>query len=151
TVSSAARIPATRNAADIDIRQASMKSRPGRHRRPRLRDVEIDCPAYIARHPKARFRIEQEQQRARRRLCDRGAGEESPMTLRDDRWTSARQKFFEALYCLVCSNKPLRMRLTYAAQGLISLPPDQLPEHMRADFEQLMRDLTKRPLSSSHH
>jgi len=73
------------------------------------------------------------------------------MTLRDDRWTSARQKFFEALYCLVCSNKPLRMRLTYAAQGLISLPPDQLPEHMRADFEQLMRDLTKRPLSSSHH
>jgi len=51
------------NAADIDIRQASTKSRRGRHRGPRLRDVEIDRPAHIARHPKAPFRIEQDQQR----------------------------------------------------------------------------------------
>jgi hypothetical protein len=69
---------------------------------------------------------------------------------REDRWTSAKQKFFEAVYSLVDSNKSLRIRLTYAALDLANLSPDELPEHMRADFKQLMHELTKTPLSEDY-
>jgi hypothetical protein len=73
------------------------------------------------------------------------------MTLqREDRWTTARQKFFEAVYSLVDSNKSLSRRLTYAALGLVQLSPDDLPEHMRADFKQFMHELTKTPLSEDY-
>ena len=73
------------------------------------------------------------------------------MTLeRDDRWTSAKQKFFEALYSLVNSHDRLRIRLTSAALGLTKLSPDELPAHMRTDFEQLRRDLTRTPLSDDY-
>jgi hypothetical protein len=58
----------------------------------------------------------------------------------------AKQKFFEALYCLV-GNKSLRTRLTYAAEALMTLQPHDLPEKMRDDFKQLLRDLTSTSLS----
>jgi hypothetical protein len=58
----------------------------------------------------------------------------------------AKQKFFEALYCLI-GNKSLRTRLTYAAEALMTLQPHDLPEKMRDDFKQFLRDLTSTSLS----
>ena len=55
----------------------------------------------------------------------------------------AQQRFFEALRPLVSGNKPLRRRLTAAADALVGLQSDQLPEGMRADFQQLKRDLMR--------
>lgn len=68
----------------------------------------------------------------------------------EDRWTGAKQKFYEALYSLVSSHYRLRIRLTSAALSLNHLSPDEVPEHMRADFKQLMHDLTRTPLSDDY-
>ena len=53
----------------------------------------------------------------------------------------AQQKFFEALRPLVSGNEPLRRRLTAAADALVGLQSDDLPEGMRDDFQQLRHDL----------
>ena len=59
--------------------------------------------------------------------------------------SEAQQRFFEALYPLVCENEPLRIRLTFAAQALAHLPPmEQLPGEMRDEIQQL-RDSLMRP------
>ena len=58
----------------------------------------------------------------------------------------AQQKFFEALNALVSVNKPLSIRLTVAADALVGLQLDDLPEEMRDDFQQLKRDLMRTPL-----
>jgi len=63
----------------------------------------------------------------------------------------AQQKFFEALYALVSENKPLKIRLTLAADALIGLQLDDLPEAMRDDFQQLKRDLMRTPLRLPDH
>src|SRR5262249_46980359 len=63
----------------------------------------------------------------------------------------AQQKFFEALRALVIQNKPLKIRLTLAADALIGLQLDQLPEAMRDDFQQLKRDLMRTPLRLPDH
>ena len=58
----------------------------------------------------------------------------------------AKEKFFGALLGLVSENKPLAMRLSYAAEALIRLRLDHLPERMRDDFQKLKDDLTQTPL-----
>jgi hypothetical protein len=57
----------------------------------------------------------------------------------------AQQKFFEALRPLVSGNEPLRRRLTAAADALVGLQSDDLPEGMRDDFQQLRHDLMQPP------
>jgi hypothetical protein len=63
----------------------------------------------------------------------------------------AQQKFFEALYALVSENNPLRIRLTLAADALIGLQLDDLPEAKRDDFQQLRRDLMRTPIRWPGH
>ena len=58
----------------------------------------------------------------------------------------AQQKFFAALFPLVTGNEPVRVRLALAADALIGLELEELPEGMRDDFQQLRRDLMQTPL-----
>jgi len=60
----------------------------------------------------------------------------------------AKQKFCEAVYALI-SASPIDWRLTYAAGHLMFLQPRDLPAGMRDDFENLLRKLTRIPLSSA--
>ena len=59
----------------------------------------------------------------------------------------AKQKFCEAVYALI-SASPIDWRLTYAASYLMLVQPGDLPAGMRGDFENLLRKLTRIPLSS---
>src|SRR5262249_5789652 len=59
----------------------------------------------------------------------------------------ARQKFCEAVNALIGAS-PIDWRLTYAAGYLMFVQPRDLPAGMRHDFENLLRKLTRIPLSS---
>ena len=58
----------------------------------------------------------------------------------------AKQKFFEAVSALI-GPKPLRMRLTYAAEPLLTLHEKEMPTSMLKEFEELRNSLTTTPLS----
>jgi hypothetical protein len=60
----------------------------------------------------------------------------------------ARQKFFEALHALLGA-RTIDIGLTYAANYLVQLQPEDLPAEMRGEYEQLRKALTKIPLSSA--
>jgi len=60
----------------------------------------------------------------------------------------AKQKFFEALNALIGA-PTVDQRLTYAANYLVQLQPEDLPAEMRGDYEQLRCALTTIPLSSA--
>jgi hypothetical protein len=65
------------------------------------------------------------------------------------KWGRPRQKLFEAL-CALVGPKPLRLRLTYAADALIKLQPADFPVSSRETFKELTALLTQTPLSSSY-
>ena len=57
-----------------------------------------------------------------------------------------KQKFYEAVSALI-GNSSIEMRLTYAAEPLLMLQPNELPEKMRHEFELLLNDLRQKSLS----
>ena len=59
----------------------------------------------------------------------------------------AKQKFYDAVYALLGS-ATIDRRLTSAASYLMLVQPRDLPVGMRDDFENLLRKLTRIPLSS---
>jgi hypothetical protein len=59
----------------------------------------------------------------------------------------AKQKFYEAVLALV-GTRPIQERLTFAAESLVSLRLDDLPEEMQGDYAALRLLLTHEPLSS---
>src|SRR5262249_5288386 len=59
----------------------------------------------------------------------------------------AKQKFYDAVYALLGS-ATIDRRLTSAASYLMLVQPQDLPAGMRDDFAELMRKLTRIPLSS---
>ena len=59
---------------------------------------------------------------------------------------SAKQRFYVALSYLVSGNEPLTLRLTHAADALIGLELNDLPEGMRDEFQQLRAALMRQPL-----
>jgi hypothetical protein len=63
-------------------------------------------------------------------------------------FTRARQKFYEALQALIDVSN-IDSRLTFAAQPLVQLQPEDLPVEMRGEYEQLRKALTKIPLSGA--
>jgi hypothetical protein len=60
-----------------------------------------------------------------------------------------KQKFYEAVSALI-GNSSIEMRLTYAAEPLLMLQPNELPEKMRHEFELLLNDLRQNPLVGKH-
>jgi len=65
----------------------------------------------------------------------------------DHSFGRAKQKFFEALYALGGAST-IDIGLTYAANYLVQLQPEDLPVDVRNDFEKLRKALTTIPLSS---
>ena len=59
----------------------------------------------------------------------------------------AKQKFYDAVYALLGS-ATIDRRLTYAASYLMLVQSRDLPVALRGDFENLLRKLTRIPLSS---
>jgi hypothetical protein len=55
----------------------------------------------------------------------------------------AREKFWQAVDVLATSDRSIQQRLAYAAQYLIRLKPDDLPEEHRGELNAVLRDLTK--------
>jgi hypothetical protein len=60
----------------------------------------------------------------------------------------AKQKLYDAVYALL-GTATIDRRLTYAASYLLLLQPRDLPVALRADFENLLRKLTRISLSSA--
>jgi hypothetical protein len=58
----------------------------------------------------------------------------------------ARQKLYEALYILVGSDT-IDKRLTFAANMLVQLQPNQIPRKIANDFSAVRKALTTTPLS----
>jgi hypothetical protein len=58
----------------------------------------------------------------------------------------ARQKLFEALYALV-GDGTIDKRLTFAADYVITLQPNQIPTSIAEEFEAVRDKLTKTPLT----
>src|SRR2546427_11381796 len=59
--------------------------------------------------------------------------------------TSAREKFYRAVYALATGEGDVRSRLSMAYLALMATPPSVLPEHLRGDFEWVLGKLTARP------
>jgi len=59
----------------------------------------------------------------------------------------ARERYYVAVLALVGSGS-LNERLTFAAESLLHLRPDELPNELRNDHAEIMRKLTRDPLSS---
>ncbi len=55
----------------------------------------------------------------------------------------AREKFWQAVDVLATSDLSIQKRLAYAAQYLIRLKPDDLPEEHREELDAVLRDLTR--------
>jgi|SRR5262245_12842745 len=66
----------------------------------------------------------------------------------DHSFGRAKQKFFEALRALSGAST-IDIGLTYAANYLVQLQPEDLPVNMGDDFEKLRKALTKIPLSGA--
>ncbi len=49
---------------------------------------------------------------------------------------------WSAIYYLATSAAPIQERLDHAASELLYLRPEELPEDLREEFEDLLRDLT---------
>ena len=60
----------------------------------------------------------------------------------------AKQKLYDAVYALL-GTATIDRRLTYAASYLLLVQPRDLPVALRADFENLLRKLTRISLSSA--
>src|SRR5262245_5818268 len=58
----------------------------------------------------------------------------------------ARQKIFEALYALV-GDGTIDRRLTFAADALLKLQPDQIPASIADDYAEVRKALTTTALS----
>jgi hypothetical protein len=65
---------------------------------------------------------------------------------RKDLSDRAKQKFFETVSALI-GPRPLRIRLTYAAESLLTLQDKEVPESMLEEFKALRDALTTTPLS----
>jgi hypothetical protein len=55
----------------------------------------------------------------------------------------AREKFWQAVDVLATSDRSIQERLAWAAQYLMRLKPDDLPEEYRGELSAVMGDLTK--------
>jgi len=66
----------------------------------------------------------------------------------DHSFGRTKQKFFEALYALDRA-ATIDIGLTYAANYLCQLQPEDLPAGMRDEYEKLRKALTTIPLSSA--